>query len=73
MRRYWIDRWFIQFFLNEFNLINYCDVYNPLTWLLPNVQVELYRRDAEERARQELQEKLDQVNLFLQVGALAQS
>lgn len=42
-----------------------------LTWVLPNVQVELYRRDAEERARQELQEKLDQVNLFLQVGALA--
>lgn len=31
-------------------------------------QVELYRRDTEERARQELQEKLDQVNIFLQVG-----
>lgn len=33
-------------------------------------QVALYRRDAEERARQELQVKLDQVNLFLQVGIL---
>lgn len=33
-------------------------------------QVVLYRRDAEERARQELQVKLDQVNLFLQVGNL---
>lgn len=31
-------------------------------------QVALYRRNAEERARQELQVKLDQVNLFLQVG-----
>lgn len=31
-------------------------------------QVALYRRDAEERARQEFQVKLDQVNLFLQVG-----
>lgn len=34
------------------------------------MKAELFRRDAEERARQELQEKLDQVNLFLQVGAL---
>uniref|UniRef100_A0AAQ5ZWG2 DUF3496 domain-containing protein n=1 Tax=Amphiprion ocellaris TaxID=80972 RepID=A0AAQ5ZWG2_AMPOC len=29
--------------------------------------VEQYRRDAEERARQEVQQKLEQVNLFLQV------
>lgn len=35
-----------------------------------NFQVALYCRDAEERARQELQVKLDQVNLFLQVGNL---
>lgn len=32
------------------------------------MKVALYRRNAEERARQELQVKLDQVNLFLQVG-----
>lgn len=32
--------------------------------------VEQYRRDAEERARQELQQKLEQVNLFLQVQIL---
>lgn len=30
-------------------------------------QVEQYRRDAEDRARQEIQQKLEQVNLFLQV------
>lgn len=30
-------------------------------------QLEQYRRDAEERARQEIQQKLEQVNLFLQV------
>jgi len=30
-------------------------------------QVEQYRREAEERARQEIQHKLEQVNLFLQV------
>ena len=30
-------------------------------------QVEHYRRDAEEKARQEVQQKLEQVNLFLQV------
>lgn len=29
--------------------------------------VEQYRRDAEDRARQEIQQKLEQVNLFLQV------
>lgn len=29
--------------------------------------LEQYRRDAEERARQEVQQKLEQVNLFLQV------
>lgn len=33
-------------------------------------QVEQYRRDAEERARQEIQQKLEQVNLFLQVRIL---
>lgn len=33
-------------------------------------QVEQYRRDAEERARQEIQQKLEQVNLFLQVKIL---
>lgn len=31
--------------------------------------VELYRRNAEERARQEIQQKLEQVNLFLQVNS----
>lgn len=30
-------------------------------------QVEQYRRDAEDRARQEIQQKLEQVNIFLQV------
>eukprot|EP00066_Takifugu_rubripes_P016480 XP_011605746.1 PREDICTED: ankyrin repeat domain-containing protein 26-like isoform X3 [Takifugu rubripes] len=35
-------------------------------------EVELLRHDAEERARQELQEKLDQVNLFLQSQAASQ-
>ncbi|TNN00385.1 hypothetical protein fugu_011631 [Takifugu bimaculatus] len=35
-------------------------------------EVELFCRDAEERARQELQEKLDQVNLFLQSQAASQ-
>lgn len=33
-------------------------------------QVETYRRDAEDRARQEVQQKLEQVNLFLQVKIL---
>ena len=33
-------------------------------------QVEQHRRDAEERARQEIQQKLEQVNLFLQVRSL---
>lgn len=33
-------------------------------------QVEQFRRDAEERARQEIQQKLEQVNLFLQVKTL---
>lgn len=33
-------------------------------------QVEQYRRDAEERARQEIQQKLEQVNIFLQVKVL---
>lgn len=33
-------------------------------------QVEQYRRDAEERVRQEIQQKLEQVNLFLQVSIL---
>ena len=33
-------------------------------------QVEQYRRDTEERARQEIQQKLEQVNLFLQVTSL---
>lgn len=33
-------------------------------------QVQQYRHDAEERARQELQQKLEQVNLFLQVKIL---
>lgn len=34
-------------------------------------QVEHYRRDAEEKARQEVQQKLEQVNLFLQVRILS--
>lgn len=33
-------------------------------------QVEQYRRDTEDRARQEIQQKLEQVNLFLQVKIL---
>lgn len=33
-------------------------------------QVDQFRRDAEDRARQELQQKLEQVNLFLQVKIL---
>lgn len=33
-------------------------------------QVDQYRRDAEERARQEIQQKLEQVNIFLQVKIL---
>lgn len=33
-------------------------------------QVEQYRRDAEDKARQEIQQKLEQVNLFLQVETL---
>lgn len=33
-------------------------------------QVEQYHRDAEERVRQEIQQKLEQVNLFLQVSIL---
>lgn len=33
-------------------------------------QVDQFRRDAEDRARQELQQKLEQVNLFLQVKHL---
>lgn len=33
-------------------------------------QAEHYRRDAEERARQEIRQKLEEVNLFLQVGTL---
>lgn len=33
-------------------------------------QVEQYRREAEEKARQEIQQKLEQVNLFLQVQNL---
>ncbi|XP_050929149.1 ankyrin repeat domain-containing protein 26 isoform X2 [Lates calcarifer] len=35
-------------------------------------QLEQYRRDAEERARQEIQQKLEQVNLFLQSQAASQ-
>nr|XP_020444751.1 ankyrin repeat domain-containing protein 26-like [Monopterus albus] len=35
-------------------------------------QVEQYRRDAEEKARQEIQQKLEQVNLFLQSQAASQ-
>ncbi|XP_072242367.1 ankyrin repeat domain-containing protein 26 [Leuresthes tenuis] len=35
-------------------------------------QVEQYRREAEERARQEIQHKLEQVNLFLQSQAASQ-
>lgn len=35
-------------------------------------QVEQYRRDAEERARQEIQQKLEQVNVFLQSQAASQ-
>ncbi|XP_062245647.1 ankyrin repeat domain-containing protein 26 [Platichthys flesus] len=35
-------------------------------------QVEQYRRDTEERARQEIQQKLEQVNLFLQSQAASQ-
>ncbi|KAM8750994.1 ankyrin repeat domain-containing protein 26 isoform 9-T11 [Acanthopagrus schlegelii] len=35
-------------------------------------QVETYRRDAEDRARQEVQQKLEQVNLFLQSQAASQ-
>lgn len=33
-------------------------------------QVEQYRREAEEKVRQEIQQKLEQVNLFLQVQNL---
>ena len=33
-------------------------------------QVDQYRREAEDRARQEIQQKLEQVNLFLQVTTL---
>lgn len=33
-------------------------------------QVDQYRRDAEERVRQEIQQKLEQVNIFLQVKVL---
>ncbi|XP_059190740.1 ankyrin repeat domain-containing protein 26 isoform X1 [Centropristis striata] len=35
-------------------------------------QVEQYRRDAEDRARQEIQQKLEQVNIFLQSQAASQ-
>ncbi|XP_034734643.1 ankyrin repeat domain-containing protein 26 isoform X12 [Etheostoma cragini] len=35
-------------------------------------QVEQYRHDAEERARQEIQQKLEQVNIFLQSQAASQ-
>ncbi|XP_028307527.1 ankyrin repeat domain-containing protein 26 isoform X7 [Gouania willdenowi] len=35
-------------------------------------QMEHYRRDAEEKARQEVQQKLEQVNLFLQTQAASQ-
>ncbi|KAM3610015.1 uncharacterized protein V6R79_023883 [Siganus canaliculatus] len=35
-------------------------------------QLEHYRRDAEEKARQEIQQKLEQVNLFLQSQAASQ-
>ncbi|KAG7230908.1 hypothetical protein INR49_024936 [Caranx melampygus] len=35
-------------------------------------QVEQYRRDAEDKARQEIQQKLEQVNLFLQSQAASQ-
>lgn len=34
---------------------------------MEQTQVEQYRRDAEDRARHEIQQKLEQVNLFLQV------
>lgn len=33
-------------------------------------QMEQYRHEAEERARQEIQQKLEQVNLFLQASVL---
>ena len=36
---------------------------------LDQSQADTYRRDAEERARQEVRQKLEEVNLFLQVGA----